>query len=81
MFVMGNKVNLFVQYFFCYYDDLVEEVLFVIVVNGMVLLVMMVLLFDFDDFIIGYFFIEGIVKLVVEIKDIQIEFMFFGFEV
>ena len=77
---MGNKVNLPAQHPPRHYDDLAEEVPLAIAVNGMALSVMMVSPFDFDDFITGHFLTEGIVKSVVEIKDIQIESMPPGFE-
>ena len=70
---MGNKVNLPAQHPPRHYDDLAEEVPLAIAVNGMALSVMMVSPFDFDDFITGHFLTEGIVKSVVEIKDIHIE--------
>ena len=77
---MGNKVTLSAQHPPRHYDDLAEEVPLAIAVNGMALSVMMVSPFDFDDFITGHFLTEGIVKSVVEIKDIHIEPMSPGFE-
>lgn len=58
-----------------------EEVFVVLVYNGILYVVMMVLFKDFEYFVFGFLFFEGIIESLCDIFGMDVVFFCNGFEV